>query len=118
MNHEKLSLPRGGGVHRAPAPGKLRAFGFRYLRINSFFSFSSLRYHKRKPATLEHCCYGTGKGVDPCHNHLLLLLLLLLAGLLLSHSSPTKPNADLLTRILEISTLVYLIHKGLYIKYF
>ena len=37
MHHEKLSLPRGGGVHRAPAPGKPRAFCSRYLSKNSFF---------------------------------------------------------------------------------
>jgi hypothetical protein len=48
----------------------------------------------------------------------LILLILLSALLLVTLPSPHKRNGDLLTRILEVSTLVYLLYKSPYIKYF
>ena len=48
---------------------------------------------------------------------LLILRILLSALLLVTLPSPRKRNGDLLTRILEVSTLVYLLNKNRYIKY-
>ena len=121
MHHEKLSLPRGGGVHRAPAPGTPRAFCFRVSDISgkTFFRRKKTFYRRKEKRFSGGRVFRFSSSSSSSSFLLLLILRILLSALLLvTLPSPRKRNGDLLTRILEVSTLVYLLYKSRYIKYF